>query len=42
MVIKSESEAAPTPRVMASGIGSEPKKSVKPKTDALQAKKFGK
>jgi hypothetical protein len=42
MVRKFGSEVAPTPRVMASGIASGPKKSVKPKTDALQAKKVGK
>jgi hypothetical protein len=42
MVRKSGSEAAATPRVLASGIASGPKKSVKPKTDALQAKKVGK
>jgi hypothetical protein len=42
MVRKSGSEAAATPRVMASGIASGPKKSVKPKTDSLQAKKVWK
>jgi hypothetical protein len=42
MVRKSGSEAAPTPRVMASRIAYGPKKSVKPKTDAHQAKKVGK
>jgi hypothetical protein len=41
MVRKSGSEVAATPRVMASGIASRPKKSVKPKTDALQAKRSG-
>jgi hypothetical protein len=42
MVRKFGSEAAATPRVMASGIAFGPKKSVKPKTDALKAKKVGK
>jgi hypothetical protein len=42
MVRKSGSEAAATPRVMASGVTSGPKKSVKPETDAFQVKKIGK
>jgi hypothetical protein len=42
MARKSGSEATPTSRVMASGIASGPKKSVKPRTDTLQAKKIGK
>jgi hypothetical protein len=42
MVRKSGSEATATPRAMASGVTSGPKKSVKPKTNALQAKKVRK